>query len=99
MLNWAYLHLLRFNEIDSVPITVTEFKKFLESVIDKQYRTINNRYIKFSRFRNGKKIVEKLIPKNILESNEYFEKYRNYDEWIQELNLIEEYNKPSLETE
>ncbi len=98
MLNWLYyisLELQYFeNKHTSIPYNLIELREFLTSTIDECYRGNNNRYLKYGRFRNGKKVIEKLVPKNILENDPYFEKYRNYQDLIQNRVCIEEYNTP-----
>lgn len=94
MLNWLDLYILKLNKIDLHNSNLVGLKRFYDSVLDKEYKGNNNVNLKYSRLRSGKKVLNKLIPRNIIETNEYFEKFRNHEEWTKDIVLIEEYNKP-----
>jgi hypothetical protein len=92
MLNWLSVWTLKLYKYDDLGGVLGEVKNFIYNVIDENYRGVQNRYLKHSRLRNGKRIIDKLIPKFILETNSMFEKYRNYEEFIIGREFIEEYN-------
>lgn len=94
MLNWLDLYILQLNRKKVELESLKKLKDFYNSIFDNDYRGENNRFLKFARFRTGKKVVDKFIPKNILETNEYFNEFRNCEEWIKDRVFIEEYNKP-----
>ncbi len=93
-LNWldfCVLQLGLYNKHNPIPEELVKVKEFIFDIIEEQYRGENNRNLKFHRFRIGKKIVDKLLPENIL-NHKYFDKFRNYEDWIKDRELIEEYN-------
>jgi hypothetical protein len=95
MLNWLSVWVLKlhnYNDFNKPPFNIAHIKDFIYEVIDNEFRGFNNRYINYTRLRNGKRVLEKVIPKNILENNSLFERFRNYDSWIEERTFIEEYN-------
>jgi hypothetical protein len=92
MLNWINVWTLKLYKYENLEGVLGEVKKFIYSVIDENYRGNKNRYLNHNRLRNGKKIIDKLIPVNILENDPFFEKFRNYDDFIKNREFIEEYN-------
>jgi hypothetical protein len=92
MLNWLSVWTLKLYKYEDLGGVLGEVKNFIYNVLDENFRGVQNRYLKHSRLRNGKRIIDKLIPKVILENNDMFEKYRNYEEFIIGREFIEEYN-------
>jgi hypothetical protein len=92
MLNWLSVWTLKLYKYEELGGVLGEVKDFIYNILDEDFRGVQNRYLKHSRLRNGKRIIEKLIPINILETNYMFEKYRNYQEFIIDRQFIEEYN-------
>jgi hypothetical protein len=94
MLNWLIVWTLKLYKYeDEVTGVIGEVKKFLYDLIEEKYRGLMNRNLKHTRLRNGIRIIDRFIPKNILENNALFEKYRNGGkEWISNRVFIEEYN-------
>jgi hypothetical protein len=92
MLNWINVWTLKLYKYEDLEGVLGEVKKFIYGVIDENYRGHKNRYLNHNRLRNGKKVIDKLIPVNILESDPFFEKFRNYEEFIKNRVFIEEYN-------
>ena len=94
MFNWLIVWTLKLYKYEDDIIGVLgEVKKFLYDLIEEKYRGLLNRNLKHTRLRNGKKIINQFVPKNILETNQMFENYRNND-WTTNRVFIEEYNKP-----
>jgi hypothetical protein len=92
MLNWLSVWTLKLYKYEDLGGVLGEVKDFIYNVVDENFRGVQNRYLKHSRLRNGKRIIDKLIPTVILENNAMFEKYRNYEEFIVGREFIEEYN-------
>jgi hypothetical protein len=93
MLNWLSVWILKLhNHKDTNNDTIGEIKGFIYELIDEQYRGNGNRYVKHTRLKNGKRVIQKLIPLNILENNKIFEKYRTNINFTENDILIEEYN-------
>lgn len=92
MLNWLSVWTLKLYKYEELGGVLGEVKDFIYNILDEDFRGVQNRYLKHSRLRNGKRVIEKLIPINILETNYMFEKYRNYQEFIIDRQFIEEYN-------
>lgn len=95
MLNWLSVWVLKlhnYNEFNMPPFNLEHIKDFIYDVIENKYRGFNNRFVNHTRLRNGKKIINRLIPKNLLENEKIFEKFRDYKEWIIDRTFIEEYN-------
>jgi hypothetical protein len=92
MLNWLNVWTLKLYKYENLGGVLGEVQQFVYGIIDEKYRGDLNRYLKHSRLRNGKKIIDKMIPVHILENNILFEKYRNYEDFIKNREFIEEYN-------
>ena len=94
MLNWLIVWTLKLYKYeDEVTGVIGDVQKFLYDLIEEKYRGLMNRNLKHTRLRNGIKVIDRFVPKNILENNSLFEKYRNGGkEWISNLVFIEEYN-------
>ena len=94
MLNWLIVWTLKLYKYeDEVTGVIGDVQKFLYDIIEEKYRGLMNRNLKHTRLRNGIKVIDRFVPKNILENNSLFEKYRNGGkEWISNLVFIEEYN-------
>jgi hypothetical protein len=94
MLNWLIVWTLKLYKYDDeITGVIGEVKTFLYDLIEEKYRGLMNRNLKHTRLRNGKKVIDRFIPKNILETNPIFEKYRNGGkDWISNRVFIEEYN-------
>lgn len=96
MFNWLIVWTLKLYKYeDNITGILGEVQKFLYGLIEEKYRGLMNRNLKHTRLRNGKRVVERFIPKNVLETNSIFEKYRNHTEWTNNCVFIEEYNKSS----
>jgi hypothetical protein len=67
-----------------------EVRDFLYGIIEEKFRGDKSRYLNHTRLRNGARVVEELIPVNVLEGNAFFEIYRNGE--IKDGELIESYN-------
>jgi hypothetical protein len=95
MLNWINMWTLRLyrSKDEEVDGPIGEVKKFIYGIIEEKFRGNKSRYINHTRLRNGTRIVETLIPVNLLEHNVFFESYRNC-EGLGE--LIEVYNENTL---
>jgi hypothetical protein len=92
MFNWLIVWTLKLYKYEDDIIGVLgEVKKFLYGLIEDKYRGLLNRNLKHTRLRNGKKVIDRFIPKNILQTNPMFENYRNKD-WTTNHIFIEEYN-------
>jgi hypothetical protein len=92
MLNWINMWTLRLYRYEDLDGPLGEVKSFLYGIIEEKFRGNKSRYVNHTRLRNGNRIVEELIPVNVLEKNVFFEKYRNYEELIRDMELIEVYN-------
>ena len=93
VLNWLSVWILKLhNYKDTNNDTIGDIKDFIYELIDEQYRGNANRYVKHTRLKNGKRVISKLIPLNILEKNKLFEKYRTNTYFTENDILIEEYN-------
>ena len=92
MLNWLSVWTLKLYKYEELGGVLGEVKDFIYNILDEDFRGVQNRYLKHSRLRNGKRLIEGLIPTTILENNDMFEKYRNYQEFIIDRQFIEEYN-------
>ena len=93
MFNWLIVWTLKLYKYEDDIIGVLgDVKKFLYDLIQEKYIGLVNRNLKHSRLRNGVRVIDRFIPKNILETNPIFEKYRNGKEWIGNRVFIEEYN-------
>jgi hypothetical protein len=92
MLNWINMWTLRLYRYDELAGPLGQVKEFLYGIIEEKFRGNKSRYVNHTRLRNGNRIVEELIPVNILEKDVFFEKYRNYEELIKDMELIEIYN-------
>jgi hypothetical protein len=94
MLNWLIVWTLKLYKYeDEITGVIGEVKKFLYDLIEEKYRGLMNRNLKHTRLRNGVRVIDRFVPKNILENNTLFEKYRNGGkEWIGNRVFIEEYN-------
>jgi hypothetical protein len=92
MLNWINMWTLRLYRHEELDGPLGEVKDFLYGLIEDKFRGNRSRYVNHTRLRNGNRIVEELIPVNVLEKNVFFEKYRNYEELIRDMELIETYN-------
>jgi hypothetical protein len=90
MLNWINMWTLRLYRYEDLEGTLGEVKEFLYGIIEEKFRGNKSRYVNHTRLRNGNRIVEELIPVNILENNSFFENYRNGS--IEDGELIEAYN-------
>ena len=97
MLNWINMWTLRLYRYEELDGTLGEVKNFLYGIIEEKFRGNKSRYVNHTRLRNGNRIVEELIPVNVLEKNVFFEKYRNYEELVKDMELIETYNSTFAE--
>jgi hypothetical protein len=91
MLNWINMWTLRLYryEDEELSETLLEVKRFLYGIIEEKFRGNKSRYLNHTRLRNGARVVDELIPVNVLEGNAFFETYRNGEI---EGELIECYN-------
>ena len=96
ILNWLNVWTLKLYKYEELGGVLGEVKNFIYNILDENFRGVQNRYLKHSRLRNGKRLIEGLIPTTILENNDMFEKYRNYEEFIVDRQFIEEYNLISV---
>jgi hypothetical protein len=94
MLNWLIVWTLKLYKYeDEVTGVIGDVQKFLYNLVEDKYRGLMNRNLKHTRLRNGVRVIDGFVPKNILENNPIFEKYRNGGkEWIGNRVCIEEYN-------
>jgi hypothetical protein len=94
MLNWLIVWTLKLYKYeDEVTGVIGDVQKFLYDLVEDKYRGLMNRNLKHTRLRNGVRVIDGFVPKNILETNPIFEKYRNGGkEWISNRVCIEEYN-------
>ncbi len=80
MLNWLNMWALKLNKprtyVGDNGETLFRVKEFIDSVIDQKYQGDTNRWLKYSRLRFGKKEIPELVPLYILESNAFFEPFR-----------------------
>jgi hypothetical protein len=94
MLNWLIVWTLKLYKYeDEVTGVIGDVQMFLYDLVEDKYRGLMNRNLKHTRLRNGVRVIDGFVPKNILENNPIFEKYRNCGkEWIGNRVCIEEYN-------
>ena len=93
MLNWLIVWTLKLYKYeDEVTGVIGDVQKFLYELVEEKYRGLMNRNLKHTRLRNGVRVIDRFVPKNILENNPIFETYRNGKEWIGNRVFIEEYN-------
>jgi hypothetical protein len=98
MLNWINMWTLRLYRYEEGELggALGEVRQFLYSIIDEKFRGDKSRYVNHTRLRNGARVVEELIPVNVLESNAFFESYRNGEDIVKDGKLIECYNSALL---
>lgn len=93
MLNWLIVWTLKLYKYeDEVTGVIGDVQNFLYDLVEEKYRGLMNRNLKHTRLRNGVRVIDRFVPKNILETNPIFETYRNRKEWIGNRVFIEEYN-------
>ena len=93
MLNWLIVWTLKLYKYeDEVTGVIGDVQNFLYDLVEEKYRGLMNRNLKHTRLRNGVRVIDRFVPKNILENNPIFETYRNGKEWIGNRVFIEEYN-------
>jgi hypothetical protein len=92
MLNWINMWTLRLYRYEDGELdgALGAVRDFLYGIIEEKFRGDKSRYVNHTRLRNGARVVEELIPVNVLESNAFFETYRNGS--IKDGELIESYN-------
>jgi serine/threonine protein kinase len=95
MLNWLNLWTLKLNKRRTYegPDGETLFyvKEFIDSALDqKKYQADNNRWLRYSRLRFGKTEIPELVPRYILESNVFFDPFRQAP--TDGAILLEQYN-------
>jgi hypothetical protein len=100
ILNWIITWTLKLYKYEHVheEDKLTENMKFgrdlLYSMVPGKYRGERNTILKHGRFRNGQRIVQHFIPRNILENNEWMRGFQTPPsgtegmDWI----IIERYN-------
>lgn len=97
MLNWLNLWTLKLNKFKTYGgpdcDTLFRVKEFIDSALDKEkYQGDNNRWLRYSRLRFGKKEIPELVPRYILETNAFFDPFRQQAPATPEAILLEQYN-------
>ncbi len=94
MLNWINMWTLRLYRYEDGELdgALGAVRDFLYGIIEEKFRGDKSRYVNHTRLRNGARVVEELIPVNVLEGNAFFEVYRNGEDIVKNGELIEVYN-------
>ena len=93
MLNWLNMWVLKLyktSEVSRGGEPIAQVKAFFDSVVEEKYQGETNRWLKYSRFRNGKKTIPELVPVHILQNNAFFNPFRTMPGVA--MMIIEEYN-------
>ena len=95
MLNWLNMWVLKLYKASVVSRggePIAQVKAFFDSVVEAKYQGETNRWLKHSRFRNGKKTIPELVPRHILQNNAFFAPFRSAPPPA--ATILEEYNIP-----
>ena len=83
VLNWIITWVTKLHEYDlsfmekHITPEIRAARDVLYSIVPENYRGDKNLLLKYSRFRNGRRVVQHFIPKNLLELHDIFEEFRH----------------------
>ena len=63
-------------------------RDLLYSIVPPEYRGERNTMLKHARFRNGARVVDQFIPKNVLETNSHMAAFQRAPEGVEGVDWI-----------